>query len=52
MGATCVDEPAFVMESVQFHVIVRVSVGFCAVRAHERFGKCASEVSLCSTARG
>ena len=37
---------------LQVHVIVRVRVGFCAVRAHERFGQCASAVSLCSTSRG
>ena len=46
------NEPALFTVPVQVHVIVRVRVGFCAVRAHERFGQCASAVSLCSTARG
>ena len=50
LGATCMHEPALFPVPVQVHVIVRV--GFCAVRAHERFGQCASAVSLCSTARG
>ena len=50
MGATCMHEPALFSVPVQVHVIVRV--GFCAVRAHERFGQCTSAVSLCSTARG
>ena len=50
LGATCMYEPALFPVQVQVHVIVRV--GFCAVRAHERFGQCASAVSLCSTARG
>ena len=46
------DEPALFTVPLQVHVIVRVRVGFCAVRAHERFEQCASAVSLCSTARG
>ena len=50
LGATCMHEPALFPVPVQVHVIVRV--GFCTVRAHERFGQCASAVSLCSTARG
>ena len=52
LGATCVDEPALLTVPVQVHVIMRAGVGFCAVRAHERFGQCASAVSLCRTARG
>ena len=52
LGATRVDEPALLTVPVQVHVIVSARVGFCAVRAHERFGQCASAVSLCSTARG
>ena len=46
------DEPALFTVPVQVHVIMRVRVGFCAVRAHERFGQCASAVILCRTARG
>ena len=46
------DEPALLKVSVQVHVIVRAPVGFCAVRAHERFGQYASAVSSCSTAHG
>ena len=45
------DEPALLTTPVQVHVIVRACVGFCAVRAHERFGQCASAVGLCRTAR-
>ena len=45
------NETALFTIPVQVHVIVRVRVGFCAVRAHERFGHCASAASLCSTAR-
>ena len=50
LGATCMHEPALFPVPVQVHMIVRV--GFCAVRAHERFGQCANAASLCSTARG
>ena len=46
------NEPALFTVPVQVHVIVRVRVGFCAVGAHERFGQCASAVSLCSTVCG
>ena len=51
---TCVDEPALLTVPVQVHVIVRVRVGFCSIRAHVRFVQCASAVSSCScsTARG
>ena len=54
LGATCVDEPALLTVPVQVHVIVRVRVGFCAIRAHVRFVQCATAVSSCScsTARG
>ena len=50
----CVDEPALFAALVQVHVIVRVLVGFGAMRAHERFVQCATAVSSCpcSTARG
>ena len=46
------DEPALFTVPVQVHVIVHARVGFCAVRAHERFGQCASAMSLCSTTCG
>ena len=46
------NEPALFTVPVQVHVVVRVRVGFCAVRAYERFGQGASAVGLCSTARG
>ena len=46
------DEHALLTVPVQVHVIVCARVGFCAVRAHERFGQCANAVSLCSTVRG
>ena len=54
LGATCVNDPALLTVPVQVHVIVRVRVGICAMRAHEHFVQCASAVSSCpcSTARG
>ena len=45
LRATCMYEPALFTVPVQVHVIVRVRVGFCAVRAPERFGQCASAVT-------